>query len=168
MYLCVHFRLHLCLDFFSIFSQFGLEWKIPVPTVIKVLVFLINHFHLLNWGRKEKHSNYAFKACLKNTIHYMVSSYRENLHNLPCWLSECQHPATSREYDGGLAVLAGWSGTLLHKRKITSSTALGSISSCIRGNIMLQLPLSSLFEDCKKKKKKRNSNTCITNSIYFI
>lgn len=116
------------------------------------------------WRQKR----YTLKICmqtgLKNTIQDMVSSYRETLRNLPCWLSECQHPGTSREYGGGLDVLEGWSGTLLHKDKTHQVEPSAAENNCNELNIMLQLPLSSLFEDCKK----RNSNTFITNNIHFL
>lgn len=55
----------------------------------------------------------------------MISSYQETLHNLLCWLSECQHHGKSRGHNGVLAGLEDWSGTLLDKQKTYQAQALG-------------------------------------------
>lgn len=46
------------------------------------------------------------------------SSYRETLHKLQYWLSECQLHGTGHEYNDVLAVLKGWLGTLMDKENI--------------------------------------------------
>lgn len=125
MYLCVHFCLHLCLNFFSISSQFWLQWK-PFVFVNEALIFLINHFHLLNcvW-KKENIKNCALKGMwMEHNLR--LSSYQETLHNMPRWLSECLHHGSGPEYNGVLDVLEGWSGTLLDEEKIYQGEGLGA------------------------------------------
>lgn len=109
-YLCIHFRLHLRFNLFSILSHFGLERKPFVLVVTAALVFLIDTFHLLNCKKSKKTFESMLKAMCeeyKGSLSDINSPYRETLHKLPCWLSECQNHGTGHEYNDALVVIEG-------------------------------------------------------------